>query len=102
MHPIKLQSMERSGVLPRGRKTKKRWASRPLTQLIPRPASYDKENSQLFYGLKASERRFAMSPLFDQSAVTFSKFRELVEKRLKDNVGNPRDPKNPTQRKING
>lgn len=69
---------------------------------FPVPPEYDQENSELFHGLKASERRFAMSPLFDQSAVTFSMFRELVDKRLKDNIGNPRDPKNPTQRKING
>lgn len=69
---------------------------------FPVPPEYDQENSELFHGLKSSERRFAMSPLFDQSAVTFSMFRELVDKRLKDNIGNPRDPKNPTQRKING
>lgn len=69
---------------------------------FPLPPDYDVENPGYFYGLKASERRFEMSPLFDQSAVAFSMFRELVNKRLKDNIGLPRDPKEPTQRKING
>jgi hypothetical protein len=41
-----------------------------------------------------------MSPLFDQSAVTFSKFRALVDLRLKSNIGNPRDPEHPTQVKV--
>ncbi|ADM79701.1 baseplate wedge subunit [Aeromonas phage phiAS4] len=63
------------------------------------PPEYDTEEES-WLGKLPSERRFAMSPLFDQSAVTFSQFRRLVEKRLKDDVGNPRDPQNPTQVKI--
>lgn len=47
-----------------------------------------------------SERRKLMSPLFDASGTTFAQFRDLVNKRLKDNIGNPRDPENPTQVKI--
>lgn len=60
------------------------------------PPEYDQENP-VWNGMTASERRFNMSPLFDQSAVMFSDFRNLVEKRLKDDIGNPRDPKHPTQ-----
>ncbi|APU01944.1 baseplate wedge subunit [Aeromonas phage L9-6] len=63
------------------------------------PPEYDTEESS-WHGKLPSERRFKMSPLFDQSAVTFSNFRRLVEQRLKDDAGNPRDPKVPTQVKI--
>lgn len=45
-------------------------------------------------------RRKRYSPLFDQSAVTFSNYRDLLDERLKDNVGHPRDPEKPTQFKI--
>ncbi|UGO50187.1 putative baseplate wedge subunit [Morganella phage vB_MmoM_Rgz1] len=55
-----------------------------------------------------SERRRKWSPLFDQSSVKFSNFRKLtsllidkdLDYRLKDNIGNPRDPVNPTQVKV--
>lgn len=63
------------------------------------PPEYDQEES-IWLGKLPSERRFKMSPLFDQSAVTFAQFRRLVENRLKDDIGNPRDPHNPTQVKI--
>ena len=63
------------------------------------PPEYDTEEAS-WLGKLPSERRFNMSPLFDQSAVTFSHFRRLVEKRLKDDAGNPRDQQNPTQVKI--
>ncbi|WKW84393.1 baseplate wedge subunit [Aeromonas phage GomatiRiver_11] len=63
------------------------------------PPEYDTEESA-WLGKLPSERRFKMSPLFDQSAVTFANFRRLVEHRLKDDASNPRDPKVPTQVKI--
>lgn len=55
-----------------------------------------------------SQRRKRFSPLFDQSATTFSVFRKLTSLlvaqdeayRLKDNIGNPRDPEHPTQVKV--
>lgn len=64
------------------------------------PPEYDTEEAT-WLGKLPSQRRFNMSPLFDQSAVVFSHFRDLVERRLKDNIGNPRDPRVPTQVKIN-
>lgn len=68
---------------------------------FPLPPDYNDENdNSIFQGQLPSERRKNMSPLFDQSAVTFSNYRELVEARLIDNVGNPRDPVNPPQVKI--
>lgn len=63
------------------------------------PPSYDQDNDS-WLGKLPSDRRFPMSPLFDQSAVAFSFFRELVNKRLKCDIGNPRDPKTPTQIKV--
>jgi len=60
------------------------------------PPEYNTDEAT-WNGKLPSERRFAMSPLFDQSAVTFSDFRNLVERRLKDDAGNPRDPRHPTQ-----
>ena len=68
---------------------------------FPLRPTYMADNPNIVYGLDADQRRRPMSPLFDQSAVTFSKFRELVDERLKDNIGNPRDPEKPTQVKIN-
>lgn len=54
-----------------------------------------------------SKRRLQWSPLFDQSATKFSCFRKLTSLlinqgtyRLKDNIGNHRDPENPTQVKV--
>lgn len=68
---------------------------------FPLPPDYDSENDfSIYQGQLPSERRRLMSPLFDQSAVTFSQFRDLVEDRLLDNVGNPRDPSVPPQVKI--
>lgn len=68
---------------------------------FPLPADYDEENDfSILAGQLPSERRKDMSPTLDQSAVTFSQFRDLVDRRLKDNVGNPRDPVNPTQVEI--
>lgn len=54
------------------------------------------------------KRRSRFSPLFDASATTFSCFTDLTDSfledsykyRLKDNVGMPRDPKDPTQKKL--
>ncbi|ARB05951.1 hypothetical protein fHeYen901_178 [Yersinia phage fHe-Yen9-01] len=69
---------------------------------FPLPVDYNSENDDsIFQGQLPDERRKALSPLFDQSAVTFSSFRDLVDKRLKDDAGNPRDPSNPTQVLIN-
>ncbi|QOI66652.1 baseplate wedge initiator [Erwinia phage FBB1] len=70
-------------------------------QEFPVPENYDEENDNyILWGKTPTERRRLMSPLMDQSAVTFSQFRDLVNQRLKDNIGNPRDPINPTQVKI--
>jgi hypothetical protein len=67
----------------------------------PLPANYNEENdNSIFQGQLPSERRKPMSPLFDASGTTFSRFRELVNERLLDNVGNPRDPINPPQVKL--
>lgn len=68
-------------------------------QLFPVPDEYDVEEKP-FHGVLPSQRRFDHSPLFDSSAVKYSQYRRLVEKRLKDDAGNPRDPANPTQRKV--
>jgi hypothetical protein len=66
-------------------------------QPFPLRPDYMADNPGLYYGLDADQRRRPMSPLFDQSAVTFSRYRDLVDQRLKSDVGNPRDPINPTQ-----
>ncbi|UES35568.1 baseplate wedge protein [Citrobacter phage KKP_3664] len=63
------------------------------------PPEYDTDEQPL-NGVLPSARRFDHSPLFDSSAVKYSQFRNLVEKRLKDDAGNPRDPNPPTQRKV--
>lgn len=64
---------------------------------------------EYFDKVPPSERRKKHSPLFDQSAVKFSNYRELTSlligsntelNKLKDNIGNPRDPNKPTQEKI--
>lgn len=70
-------------------------------QDYPLPEDYNAENNNsIFQGQLPSERRKLMSPLFDASGTTFSRFRDLVEQRLIDNVGNPRDPVNPPQVKL--
>jgi regulator of sigma D len=70
-------------------------------QKFPLRPTYMADNPGLYYGVNADDRRVPMSPLFDQSAVTFARYRDLVNKRLKDDIGNPRDPKEPTQVKVN-
>lgn len=79
------------------------YTSGPLAGIAyPVPADYDSDNdNSIFQGQTPTERRKLMSPLFDQSAVAFSQFRDLVEERLIDKVGIPRDPVNTTQVKIN-
>ena len=57
-----------------------------------------------------NDRRKRTSPLFDASGTSFSKFRDMTDYfidtgeiyRYKDNVGYPRDPVNPTQKKLTG
>ncbi|AHY25138.1 baseplate wedge subunit [Pectobacterium bacteriophage PM2] len=69
---------------------------------FPLRLNYNEENDDsIFQGQNPDERRKPMSPLFDQSSVTFSQWRDLVDKRLKDDIGNPRDPINPTQVQLN-
>lgn len=63
------------------------------------PPEYDTEEQPL-RGVLPSARRFVGSPLFDSSSVKYSQFRNLVEKRLKDDIGNPRDPNPPSQIKV--
>ena len=70
-------------------------------QPFPLRPNYMAVNNTIVYGLSADQRRRPMSPLFDQSATTFSKYRDLVDLRLKQDVGNPRDPENPTEVKVN-
>lgn len=72
-----------------------------IGQPFPLPSNYLTINNTSFYGSNADKRRKQMSPTFDQSAVCFSKFRDLVNMRLKENIGNHRDPINPTEVKIN-
>lgn len=68
---------------------------------FPLPSDYDSENdNSIFQGQTPSERRKKLSALLDQSGITFCQWRELVDKRLKDDIGNPRDPRNPTQVKV--
>lgn len=69
-------------------------------QDFPLRPDYMAKNPEIYYGLNADQRRRPMSPLFDQSAVTFARYRALVDQRLKDDIGNPRDPQNPTQVKV--
>lgn len=71
---------------------------------IPYPVrpDYDTENdNSIFVGQTPDERRKPKSPLFDQSAVTFSNWFNMAAERLKDNIGNPRDPISPTQVQVN-
>ena len=66
----------------------------------PVPTDYDSENdNSILHGQTPTERRKLMSPLFDQTSVTFSNYRALVDSRLIDDVGLPRNPP-PTQVKI--
>ena len=68
---------------------------------FPLPANYNQENNNsVIAGQNPGQRRKPLSPTFDQSAVTFANYRDLVNQRLKDDAGNPRDPENPTQVKI--
>ncbi|QPB08869.1 baseplate wedge protein [Klebsiella phage Metamorpho] len=70
---------------------------------IEAPANYNSENGNtIIAGQNPDQRRKPLSPTFDQTAVTFANFRELVDLRLKDDAGNPRDPEEPTQVKIDG
>lgn len=66
------------------------------------PPEYDKEED-LFNGMLPSDirRRSSTSPLFDASGTSYAMYREMVDLYLKDNIGNPRDPENPTQEKVN-
>lgn len=68
---------------------------------FPLRSDYMSENNNsVIYGQNPDQRRKENSPLMDQSSVTFSKYRDLVNKRLKDDIGNPRDPSPPTQVKL--
>lgn len=62
---------------------------------FPLPADYDANEKRpkdpQLWNMLPSQRRRPLSPTFDQSAVTFAKFRDLVNQRLKDDIGNPRD-----------
>ena len=71
-----------------------------IGQEFPLRPNYMIDNPGLLNGLDADKRRRPMSLLFDQSSATFSKFRDMTDKRLKDDIDNPRDPSEPTQTKI--
>lgn len=63
--------------------------------------TYNADNGNtVISGKLPADRRVPMSPLFDQSATTYSQYRNLINLRLKDNIGNPRDPITPNQVKI--
>lgn len=69
-------------------------------QEFPITPDYDEHNPELWCDLKASERRKVDSLTFDQSAATFANWRLYIDRQLKDNVGNHRDPTTPTQMRI--
>lgn len=72
-----------------------------IGQDFPVPDNYDSENdNSIISGQTPSQRRKNMSPIFDQSAVGFSQWRDLMNLRLKDNIGNPRDTTSPSQIKV--
>lgn len=66
---------------------------------FPVPPEYDKEEKPM-NGVLPSARRFKLSPLFDASTPAFNHFRNMVDKRMKDDNELPRDPKDPTQVKV--
>lgn len=67
----------------------------------PLPDSYNDDNgNSVISGQNPNERRKLMSPLFDQSAVGFAQWRDLIHNRLKANINNPRDPLEPSQIKV--
>ena len=61
-------------------------------------STYDKDN-KVIYGMKPSERRKKLSPLFCDSWCTWSNWKHLIDLRLKEDLGLPRD-KIDTTRKI--
>ena len=67
---------------------------------FPLPADYNTENPNVGT-TQASSRRSRLSATFDQSAVTLCQWRHLVDRRLKDDIQNPRDTRNATQIKVN-
>ncbi|QJT71880.1 baseplate wedge initiator [Shewanella phage Thanatos-1] len=69
-------------------------------QEFPLPVDYNSENNNsIFQGQTPSERRKELSPTFDQTAVGLSNFRNLVNKRLVDDLDLPRNDI-PTQANI--
>lgn len=60
---------------------------------------YDKDESTVG-GVKPSQRRRDLSPIFDGAWTTFAFFATLEGQRLKDRIGLPRDPKIATQVKV--
>lgn len=80
------------------------WESQALSEL-GLTVKYDDIEPPL-NGVLASDRRVKWSPQFDGSWSRFSALRQLVDKRFKDDVGNPRDvshavpPGKPTQYKV--
>lgn len=53
-----------------------------------------------FHGVAPSARRVELSPTFDAAWMTYALYSLLEGKRLKDNIGLPRDPTPPTQIKV--
>ena len=82
----------------------KEWEDQALSELNL-TVKYDDIESTVD-GKKPSERRVIWSPQFDGSWSRFSALRQLVDKRYKDDIGNPRDvshavpPGTPTQYKV--
>lgn len=80
------------------------WEDQALDELNL-TVEYDKIEATID-GKKPSERRVNWSPQFDGSWSRFSALRQLVDKRYKDDIGNPRDvshavpPRKPTQYKV--
>ncbi|MBF84635.1 MAG: baseplate wedge subunit [Acidobacteria bacterium] len=70
-------------------------------QAFPLTPDYLTDNPELVWGLDADERRRTNTPMWDSSWATYADLFRLADLRLKDNIGNPYDPENPTQVKVN-
>lgn len=67
--------------------------------VFPLPPEYLTENPGLLHGKNADKRRTKLSATFDSSSITFCNWRDLIDQRIKSDVGNPRD-RNTNQIKV--
>lgn len=68
---------------------------------FPLTTNYLTDNPEIVWGLNADERRRPYTPMMDSSWARLAELFPLLKLRLKDNIGNPYDPEQPTQVKIN-